>query len=342
MEQLRFKVRVNCMTFNHAPYIVDAMNGFCMQETTFPFVCIIIDDASTDGEPEIIKAYLEENFDLDDKAIVINEETENYRLVFARHKTNLSCYFAALFLKYNHYRIGKPKMPYVKEYTDTEYVAMCEGDDYWIAPEKLQKQVDFLESNPNYGMVHTDFDLTKGVRRHFKEDPDDDGNWFPRILTEGMAVGTCTVLMRRSICVKVPKLNAGKGWLMGDYPMWIEMAHEAKVKYLPIVTAKYRVLESSASHSTDIKKMIAFRECSTKIKQFYADYYHVQLKDGGYTSSFYETIVRDACRLGDKDVATQYYETAKKKGMVSGKCRLFYACSRYSLLKKLVELYIKI
>lgn len=147
MEQLRFKVRVNCMTFNHAPYIVDAMNGFCMQETTFPFVCIIIDDASTDGEPEIIKAYLEENFDLDDKAIVRNEETENYRLVFARHKTNLSCYFAALFLKYNHYRIGKPKGRYYKEWTNTKYIAICEGDDYWLNSQKLQKQVDCLEKN---------------------------------------------------------------------------------------------------------------------------------------------------------------------------------------------------
>lgn len=70
-ELYKFKVRVYCSTFNHSPYIEDAMNGFCMQETNFPFVAIIIDDASTDGEPEVIKQYLQEHFDLEDKDTVV-------------------------------------------------------------------------------------------------------------------------------------------------------------------------------------------------------------------------------------------------------------------------------
>ncbi|MBR4365861.1 MAG: glycosyltransferase family 2 protein, partial [Bacteroidaceae bacterium] len=84
---INFIVRVSCMTFNHAPYIEDAMNGFTMQETTFPFVCTIIDDASTDGEQEVIKKYLQEHFDLEDSSVVRNEETDDYVLTFARHKT---------------------------------------------------------------------------------------------------------------------------------------------------------------------------------------------------------------------------------------------------------------
>lgn len=56
------KARIICNTFNHAQYIKDALDGFCMQETTFPFVAIIVDDASTDGEPEIISHYLERPF----------------------------------------------------------------------------------------------------------------------------------------------------------------------------------------------------------------------------------------------------------------------------------------
>ena len=94
--QYNFVVRVNCMTYNHAPYIVDTMNGFTMQQTTFPFVCIIIDDASTDGEQEVISHYLEENFDLNDNAIVKTKETENYRRTFARHKSNPNCYFVVI------------------------------------------------------------------------------------------------------------------------------------------------------------------------------------------------------------------------------------------------------
>ena len=53
-----FKVCVRCMTYNQASYIEDALNGFCIQQTSFPFVCCILDDASTDGEPEVIKKYL--------------------------------------------------------------------------------------------------------------------------------------------------------------------------------------------------------------------------------------------------------------------------------------------
>ena len=146
-----FLVRVSCMTYNHAPYIEDAMNGFCMQETSFPFVCTIIDDASTDGEQEIINRYLQAHFNLQDKTIVRNEETDDYVLTFARHKTNINCFFAVFFLKYNHYR-KKSKAPYIQEWANTKYIALCEGDDYWIDSLKIQRQVDFLESHSDYSM----------------------------------------------------------------------------------------------------------------------------------------------------------------------------------------------
>ena len=82
MEDKKYLVRVSCMTYNHAPYIVDAMNGFCMQETDFPFVCTIMDDASTDGEQEVIKKYLTDHFDLNDQTIVRNEaESEQKQFI---------------------------------------------------------------------------------------------------------------------------------------------------------------------------------------------------------------------------------------------------------------------
>ena len=149
----KYKLCTNCFTYNHAPYIVDAMNGFTMQETNFPFVCTIVDDASTDGGQEVIRNYFEENFDLHDKSIVRNEETDDYVLCFARHKTNLNCYFAVLFLKYNHYSIKKSKLPYISEWNAiVKYIAICEGDDYWINSKKLQLQVDVLEKHNNYSI----------------------------------------------------------------------------------------------------------------------------------------------------------------------------------------------
>ena len=155
-------VRVSCMTYNHAPYIKDAMDGFCMQETNFPFVCTIIDDASTDGEQEVIKNYLKAHFDLEDSSVVRNEETDDYYLIFARHTTNKNCFFAVLLLKYNHYSIKKPKMSYLlKEWRDTKYVAICEGDDYWTDEHKLEKQVNWLETHLEYSAC-----LHDTIQRH--------------------------------------------------------------------------------------------------------------------------------------------------------------------------------
>ena len=124
-----YMVRVQCMTYNHAPYIEDAMNGFCMQETDFPYVCVIVDDASTDGEPEVIKYYLEKNFDLQGSQYFREEDTGDYHLIFAKHKINPNCYFGVLLLKYNHWKKKKAKAPYFEEWSRSKYIALCEGDD---------------------------------------------------------------------------------------------------------------------------------------------------------------------------------------------------------------------
>lgn len=343
MKQIEFLVCVRCFTFNHAPYIKDAMDGFCMQQTSFPFVCVIVDDASTDGEPNVVRTYMEQHFNIDDKNVVRNVETDDYVMTFAQHKTNENCFFAVYYLKYNHYSIKKDKFPYFTEYHDkAKYIALCEGDDYWCHPDKLQMQVDFLESNVDYGMVHTDFSLTKGHRRHTKEDKNDDGNWFPRIITEGMNVGTATVLFRKSVFDRTPRLYKGKNWPMGDKPLWYEIAHESKIKYLPVKTAYYRVLENSASHSSDINKMIAFKNAGVEIRLFYANYYDVQLGTDGYDASYYEGIIRYACRLNEKKVAQDYYHQAKSKGLVSKKAWLFYVATVFPFVKRLIELIIKV
>ena len=143
-----FMVLVTCWTFNHHAYIESAMNGFVMQKTTFPYVCVILDDASTDGEPEVIKTYFQENFEL-----LNTDETNDYVRVYGRHKNNVNCYFLVVYLKYNHYSIKKSKTPYYQEYQDkAKYISLCEGDDYWIDAEKLQRQVIFLEVNGNYSL----------------------------------------------------------------------------------------------------------------------------------------------------------------------------------------------
>ena len=101
MNYPKYKVYVSCMTFNQAKFITDALNGFTMQQTTFPFVCTIVDDASTDGEQEVISKYVEKNFDLDEGSVSFHKETEYAHIKYAQHKNNRNCYFEILYLKKN-------------------------------------------------------------------------------------------------------------------------------------------------------------------------------------------------------------------------------------------------
>lgn len=153
MEYPGFKVCVRCFTFNQSRYITDALNGFVMQQTDFPFVCCIVDDASTDGEQDVIRKYVEVNFDLSDGSCHFERETDYAFITYAQHKTNKNCYFAVLYLKENHYSIKKPKIPYLAEWLDScIYEALCEGDDWWLDEHKLQRQVDILDLHPEVDM----------------------------------------------------------------------------------------------------------------------------------------------------------------------------------------------
>lgn len=143
-----FLVGVRCMTYNHHAYIEDAMNGFTMQQTTFPFVCAIIDDASTDGEPDVILRYMNDHFDLAPESGARQWETDEARFLYARHRQNHNCYFGIVLLKTNYYSQRKSKEHLMTQWLrDVKYYALCEGDDYWIDPQKLQIQVDYLENN---------------------------------------------------------------------------------------------------------------------------------------------------------------------------------------------------
>ena len=126
--KLNYKVLCNCSTYNQAQYITDTMNGFTMQKTNFPFVCYIIDDASTDGEPEVIKAYLNEYFDMENANY---EEIETANIIIAKHKDNRNCTFAVYFLKHNLWKEPELKNTHIRPWREhSEYEAFCEGDDY--------------------------------------------------------------------------------------------------------------------------------------------------------------------------------------------------------------------
>ena len=119
-------VSVCMITYNHEKYIAEAIQGVLMQKTDFEIEFIIANDASTDNTHTLIT-----EFAIDKKNITIN---------YINHSVNsgmMSNFVSAL------------------QQCSGKYIALCEGDDYWTDPLKLQKQVDFMEANPEYAMIFT-------------------------------------------------------------------------------------------------------------------------------------------------------------------------------------------
>ncbi len=239
-----FKVSVWCNTYNQASYIKDTMDGFCMQQTSFPFVCLIMDDASTDGEPEVIKQYLNDHFDTE-----WTKETDDYHLTVARHQENKNCYFAVYLLKYNHYSIKKPRLKYYREVTDEiDYVGLCEGDDYWTDAHKLQKQADALDANPQATLVYTNFQAIDGegnpISRPFIKDypgRSHSGDNLPTLLRHGNYIMVFTSMYRYKVWKSESFANCP---IKMDFALTLSAALMGDFIWLPEQTGCYRILES--------------------------------------------------------------------------------------------------
>jgi glycosyltransferase involved in cell wall biosynthesis len=114
-------VTILCPTYSHVNFIRDAIEGFLIQETTFPVEIIVRDDASSDGTAEIVRDYQEKYPQL----------------------------IVAILHKENQYSKGKKPFPETYAMARGEFVAFCEGDDYWTDPKKLEIQFEYLTQNPD-------------------------------------------------------------------------------------------------------------------------------------------------------------------------------------------------
>lgn len=249
MNESKFMVYVSCMTYNQSSYIKVALDSFCAQQTDFPFICGIIDDASTDGESELLLKYLEEHFEFNNESWFKRDETQDYVRISARHKTNSNCCFVVVLLKYNHRQIKKTKIPYTAEWRNSaKYIAINEGDDYWIDPLKLQKQVAFMETHPNHSLcfcAHQQI-LPSGelsIKRRYENDMEQ-CSMEDIILGGGGYMATNSMLYRQSLYV--PYSTWAVGCPIGDLPLMLSLAAKGGVGYLSDTMCVYRVSASGS------------------------------------------------------------------------------------------------
>ena len=283
-------VAIPCVTYNHEPYILQCLNGFVIQKTNFPFVAVVIDDASTDNEPKKLWEFI--NNELNPNSIQ-KDETNDYIRVVGPHKTNPNCTFVIILLKYNHFSIRKSRVPYYKEWYDViKYLAVCEGDDYWTDPQKLQKQVDYLEAHPECTLVCNRTKIKSEKYLSFMDDNccmNKDGVLDAKdvIRKGGLYISTCSLIYRSSLTTHYPEYC--QKCHVGDYPLQILAAMKGSVYYINDPMSVYRVdnptswVGRTASKSIKASYLKGTRTEVNMLKGFAKDY-------AKYKSVFFQRI----------------------------------------------------
>lgn len=206
-------VSISSITYNHEPYIRQCLDGFMMQKTTFKFEVLIHDDCSTDGTTEIIKEY-----------------EQRYPGIIK-----------PIYEKENQYSRGVPigsvvwNIPRAKG----KYIAMCEGDDYWTDPEKLQMQVDFLEANPEYSMCFHNVDVLNEDTQSIDTGCDhiETRDYDHAEIQEKLLVPTCSVVFRTD---SLKNYEYDKDYIVGDNVLWATCRSAGKVRGFDRVMGVYR------------------------------------------------------------------------------------------------------
>lgn len=256
-----YKILVRCFTYNHAEYITDTLNGFTIQQTDFPFVCIVMDDCSTDGEQGVIKSYLSDNFYIEKSE---QYETDNVSIIIANHKTNINCTLAVYFLKYNHYSKKKLKGSYLLKWRECcEYEALCEGDDYWTDPLKLQKQVDFLDCHPDFSMCFHSAEILNEsrTREMIKCRTIENKEYFTNDIFPGWLIPTASIVCRRKMVESFPPLKHSEWMKYGDITLFLKCTHTGRVWGMSDAMSVYRMTEHGAVISQKNEKDYYDRMC---------------------------------------------------------------------------------
>lgn len=235
-------VSVAMITYNHRPYIGQAIESVLGQKTEFPFELVIGEDCSTDGTREVIEEYQ-------------RKYPKVIRLITSEKNVGL---------KKNSYRALKA--------CRGKYIAFCEGDDYWHHPLKLQQQADYLERHPESGMTHSSYDVYQ-VRSgklikdyiHYRKFRTPDNPDICEIVARGRSsfrIQTCTVMVRRDLYDAIVEsdsyLHQSDHFLMGDTQVWAELSLASRIAFMPESLATYRLLDESASRSNDKSKALRF------------------------------------------------------------------------------------
>jgi glycosyltransferase involved in cell wall biosynthesis len=257
-------VSISCIAYNHEPFIEDALEGFLIQETDFPFEILIHDDASTDRTAEIIREY----------------ETRYPNLI------------KPIYQSVNQFSQQiKPVSDFNYARAKGKYIAICEGDDFWTDPFKLQKQVDILQADEKIVAVITNSSTCDLNGKLIEKDrlvtppSNKQGSYnLHDFFSGGHRYPTLTAVFRKesreSFSAQTTRmLNP----FLGDWILWVLLLTQGNVFFMDQVTASYRVNPNSLTHTVNaIKRWQADFKIRRQLIEYLPDEYHKYLKNDWY------------------------------------------------------------
>lgn len=246
-------VSVCTITYGHEKYIYETIESVLNQKTSFEIEFIIANDNSPDNTDEIILKYIK------------NHPKGNY-IKYFKHPENLGMI---------------PNFNFALQQCKGKYVALCEGDDYWTDPLKLQKQVDFLESNSAYsGSAHQSTLLIDNAKSSFFKEPVP-SDISVNDLIEGRLFHTASVIFRRSILDlyrQMPIVHSG------DRLINFCMAITGKIRFFDSSMCIYRLHSLGMSSNSSIQKMLLDLNSIPYLKKLYPNFPSYRYKSYVYAT----------------------------------------------------------
>lgn len=299
------KVSVLMMTFNHEAFIAEAIHGVLMQKCNFDFELVIGEDNSTDGTRNIILSYQK-------------KYPEKIRPLFREQNMGALENFLDLLATCN-----------------SDYYALCDGDDFWISPKKLQNQVDFMDRHPHFSACYTaaklmqkDGTIKRLLPVEFMKKPEAS---IDDLIVNESFMPSCTTLFSSAALRPFPNWFHELKTIV-DLPLNILNAEYGPIGYLDEITGVYRSNSSPEAFSA----LPILRTNLEAIRMFELLDNHF---NGKYKAILEKKILRNYCSiinesiiLGDRDTAYKYL------GELSARCfkdRLSVLTATFSLGFKL-------
>lgn len=231
--------------YNQAEYISQCLSSIASQEGISPFEIIIHNDASNDDSHREIERF-------------ISDYNGRNHIVYENSLTNKGL-------------IGSYR--WLFSAVSGDFVAILEGDDYWVDNLKLNVQLQYLQENPEYDLVHTASwtVLEDGTRLNNHNGKDlSDSNAFIHLLTKGNPISPLTVVFRSSLLSFIDwsfLISANLRTI--DFYLWLEFSRQGKFRFIDTVTAVYRRHSSSESNGGSITSRIDFVNSAIIIKDYF-------------------------------------------------------------------------